>query len=101
MFRQAPAGHRRINMKRQLPRCHRTPAQLLLRVPRFSSDALLIAADAYRELADHHNANGAPDLAQQAMGIARVLVNEAPKRAPAVPLHFPNQKGNPNATNTH
>ncbi|MCP1215609.1 hypothetical protein NKW53_05950 [Acetobacter orientalis] len=88
-------------MKRQLPRCHRTPAQLLLRVPRFSSDALLIAADAYQELADHHTANGAPDLAQQANNIARALINEAPKRAPAVPLHFPRKKGNPNVTSTH
>ncbi|MFT8922844.1 hypothetical protein [Acetobacter sp.] len=74
-------------MKRRLPRCHRTPAQLLLRVPRFSADALLIAADAYRELASHHALNGAPDLAEQAHAIARQLTDEAPRRV--VPAHIP------------
>ncbi|MCI1439840.1 MAG: hypothetical protein LKH07_05140 [Acetobacter peroxydans] len=81
-------------MKRHLPRCHRTPAQLLLRVSRCSSDALLIAADAYRELADHHAMNGAPDLADQARAIARALMNEAPRRAQAAsPLTLPQREG--------
>ncbi|WP_338332139.1 hypothetical protein [Acetobacter sp. LMG 32666] len=76
-------------MKCRLPRCHRTPAQLLLRVTRFSADALLIAADAYRELASHHALNGAPDLAEQAHAIARQLMDEAPRRVVPAPAHVP------------
>ena len=85
-------------MKRQLPRCYRVPAQLLLASRRFSADALLIAADAYRELAADLTIHGFCDAARQASDLADRLATEAPKRARALPTFFPTQhKGKPHA----
>ncbi|MCE2576052.1 hypothetical protein [Komagataeibacter sp. FNDCR2] len=76
-------------MKRPLPRCYRVPAQLLLASRRFSTDALLIAADAYRELAADLNIHGFSDMAEQAQSLASRLTDEAPGRAQALPILFP------------
>lgn len=86
-------------MKRQLPRCYRVPAQLLLASRRFSADALLIAADAYRELAASLTIHGFSDIAQQAQAFADQLTDEAPKRAQALPIPFPTYKGKPHERN--
>lgn len=86
-------------MKRQLPRCYRVPAQLLLASRRFSADTLLIAADAYRELAGDLTIHGFSDMAEQARAVADRLTDEAPKRAQALPIPFPTHKGKPHEHN--
>lgn len=71
-----------MSTARSLPTRWTAPAKLLLSSRRFTCDHLLIAADAYAELAAQLLAYGHPLAAHDARGLAASLRDAAPRRLP-------------------